>query len=24
MALAHDKGPPTIVGRIMELLNLSK
>ena len=24
MALAHDKGPPGIVGRIMELLNLSK
>jgi hypothetical protein len=24
MALAHDKGPPGIVGRIMELLNLSR
>ncbi len=24
MTLAHDKGPTTIVGRIMELLNLSK
>ena len=24
MTLEHDKGPPTIVGRIMELLNLSK
>ena len=24
MTLAHDKGPPTIVGRIMELLNINK
>jgi hypothetical protein len=24
MTMAHDKGPPTIVGRIMELLNINK